>query len=239
MTFLQNAKERFWNYVSPRKTQQRREKPFKVPAIPVRKQLPTKHVATPEARDMSPESRFNMWKTETPSPGGEVDATLLPLSPPTSLKRSYDFEGDTLIPSSPYGGYMARSKILEEPGSSEEEVDAIGNETVVNEEYMLGQTRTIDFENERQGLDREANELRRAGWPEDAVFLFQKLAQRGREPLLPIDWIDDFGFSGLPGDLFTANAEKAFIKPALGSTYHGKQFHCQIAFMIDMKLTHY
>ena len=26
--------DRFWNYVSPRKTQQRRDKPFKVPAIP-------------------------------------------------------------------------------------------------------------------------------------------------------------------------------------------------------------
>ncbi|KAF2129579.1 hypothetical protein P153DRAFT_396836 [Dothidotthia symphoricarpi CBS 119687] len=222
MAFLQNAKERLWNYISPRKTQQRRDKPFKVPAIPLRKRLTKEHVATPEARDMSPGSRVKTWHTQTSSPYGDVDVTLLPPSPPSSLKRSYDFDGDTLIPSSPCG-YMVKTRYPEEePGSSEDESDATGNVTVVDQRYMLGETKTVYVEDERQTLDREASELRAAGWPEDAVFLFQKLAQRGREPLLPIDWIDDFGFSGLPGDLFTVNAEKAFIKPALGSTYHAQ-----------------
>ena len=218
MAFLRDVSDRFWNYVSPRKTQQRREKPFKVPALPTRVKIPAqKQIATPETRDMSPESRIKIWHTRTPSPQSDIDmdATLLPPSPPTSARPSPDeLEGDTLLPDSPYSpGY-------DKAGSSADEVDANEDTTVVDDGTYMNQYKKYNVDEERKRRDKQGRELRDAGWSEDAVFLFQKLGMRGFEPILPIDWIDDF--ETLPEDLFTAKLDKAFIRPSLGTDYHGK-----------------
>lgn len=161
----------------------------------------------------SPEPQAHTWTPRTPSPQSDIDATLLPPSPPTSAPQfAEDFEGETLLPESPL------SLSYDKHGSSEDEWDANQGTMVVDDGTYMTQHKTIDTDLERKRRDKQGRELRDAGWSEDAVFLFQKLGMRGFEPILPIDWLDDF--ETLPEDLFTANIDKAFIKPAEGSDYH-------------------
>jgi hypothetical protein len=216
MAFLRNVSDRFWNYVSPRKTLQRRDKAFKVPAIPVRPPAMKKQVATPKSRDMGPDSRVNIWSVRTPSPQSDVDMsmdldqTLLPPSPPASAKQTDDFEGETLVDS-------PTAHVAEKAGSSADEWNANEDTIAVDDGNYLDLT--VDVDQEKKRRDRQGRELRDAGWSEDAVFLFQKLGLRGFEPLLPIEWLEDL--ETLPEDLFTARPDKAFLRPAHGSWFHG------------------
>jgi hypothetical protein len=222
MAFLRDMSERFWNYVSPRKTQLRREKKpyaFKVPALPTRLTSVRKEVATPQPRETSPEPRVETWNPRTLSPQSDIDATLLPPSPPTSAMQSDDFEGDTLLNDSP----TALHKDGEEPGSSADEWDANEETMVVDDGTYMTMHKKINIEEERSRRDQQGSELREAGWSEDAVFLFQKLGMRGFEPILPLGWIDDF--ETVPEDLFTGNLDKAFIKPTFGTDYNGKSYN--------------
>jgi hypothetical protein len=216
MAFLRDVTDRFWNYVSPRKTQQRRDKPytFKKPAIPTRVTSLHKDIATPPTREVSPEARVKTWDPRTPSPQNDIDATLLPPSPPISAMQSDDFEGDTLLPESP------TAPGDEEEGSSADEWDANEETMVVDDGTYMTQHKKINIEEERKRRDQQGRELRDAGWSEDAVFLFQKLGMRGFEPILPIGWINDF--ETVPEDLFTAKLDKAFLKPAFGTDYSGR-----------------
>ncbi|KAF2265700.1 hypothetical protein CC78DRAFT_567292 [Lojkania enalia] len=211
MAFLRDVSDRFWNYVSPRKTQQRREKPFKVPPLPT-------HARREKslARDMTPESRVRVWDVTTPSPGASVDGAQLPPSPPQSLERPYtDFEGDTIV-----------DDIVEAINPEDEENwDANEDTIVVDESRYVDEQKHIDEEAERARLEAQGKNLRNAGWTEDSVFLFQKLGMRGREPLMPRSWVDDF--PALPADLFTTKLDKAYIKPALDSDR--SDFHAQKA----------
>ncbi|KAL6710293.1 hypothetical protein ACN47E_009239 [Coniothyrium glycines] len=205
-----------WNYMSPRKTQQRREKPFKKPDIPLRNHAqPKANRDVLEKRDTSPESRVHNWTPRAPSPQSDIDVTLLPPSPPASALQSHDdFEGDTLVPGSPW------SPSNENHGSSEEEWNANEDTMVVDDgAYMLQQKR-VNIDHERRRREQQSRELRDAGWSEDAVFLFQKLALRGFEPIIPTEWFDDF--ETLPEDLFTASIDKAFIRPSQGSDYNAQ-----------------
>ncbi|KAF2855689.1 hypothetical protein T440DRAFT_551053 [Plenodomus tracheiphilus IPT5] len=210
---------RVWNYMSPQKTQQRREKPFsfKVPELPNHaKKLSKHHAATPATSLERRQSYFQQWSPRTPSPGSDVDATLLPPSPPTSAPQlPDDFEGDTLLPESPSSPNGTKA------GSSEDEWNANEDTMVVDDGTYMEYSKAIDPDEERHRRARQGRELRDAGWTEDAVFLFQKLRMRGFEPLLPIDWLYDF--ETVPEDLFTANIDKAFIKPAEGSDYHAQR----------------
>jgi hypothetical protein len=215
MVTLSQVSTTIWNYISPRKTQQRREKPFKIPTIPVRPSVLPKHdIATLDNREMSPESRVHIWSPRTPSPQSDLDVTFLPPSPPASAQQSYDgLDGDTLLPESPGspGGDKA--------GSSEEEWNANEDTMVVDDGAYMVQQKKVNVDVERRRREQQGRELRDAGWSEDAVFLFQKLGLRGFEPILPYDWLDDF--ETLPEDLFTARIDKAFIKPAQGPEYNG------------------
>jgi len=194
MTFLRNITDRFWNYVSPRKTQQKREKPFKVPAIPQR-------AAKLPRRSMTPNTRVETWNIKTES----TAAHDVPPSP-LSLARSYtDFEGDTLI-----------DEIVE--GIEDEHGVDANDETIVVDESRYD-TKNYDPETERIRREAQGYELRAAGWSEDAVFLFQKLGMRGFEPLMPSAW--SFDFVMMPPMMFTDNIDKAYIKSACGKDYHG------------------
>ncbi|KAF2688170.1 hypothetical protein K458DRAFT_295431 [Lentithecium fluviatile CBS 122367] len=206
MAFLRDLSERVWSYVSPRKTQQRREKPFKVPAIPI-KAKPAKDVA------MTPQTKIGHWQTKTPGSIGSVDNTLLPPTPPTSAQPHDDLEGDTLI----------HDSVEEAPKESSDESGWDANEEtlVVDDGEFMEQQKSIDREKERVRQEIQGRELREAGWPEDAVFLFQKLGLRGFEPLLPDDWVNDF--PSLPVDLFTHNENKAFIKAKAGGDYRAQR----------------
>ena len=218
MSYFRGGIDRIWSYMSPRKTQQRREKPFhfKVPALPTHvKTPPSKQTATRQTRELSPESRVKNWHTRTPSPqsDGDIDATLLPPSPPTSAGLSHDdFEGETLLSESPLA--PADYKI-----GSADDVDANEDTILVDDGTYMNQSMKVDVDEERKRRNKQGRELRDAGWSEDSVFLFQKLGMRGFEPILPIEWVDDF--ETLPEDLFTAKLDKAFIKPSFGPDYHG------------------
>lgn len=213
MAFLRDVSDRFWNYVSPRKTQQRRDKPFKVPAIPVKAKA---HTPTRGVVDMTPATgleRIESWEVKTPSSAGSIDRTLLPPSPPTSVYHHMDLEGDTLIEDS------IEDQEKAEKTSSGEDWDANEETIVVDDGTYYEEQKRIDREKERRRREEQGQELREAGWAEDAVFLFQKLGMRGFEPLMPIDWVNDF--DSLPVDLFTVNANKAFIKSDSDNDHHG------------------
>ncbi|CAN9197551.1 unnamed protein product [Alternaria alternata] len=216
MAFLRGIPETIWNYVSPRKIQHRREKPFafKAPAIPTRvTALPKK--TSPLTREMSPEVPVKTCEPPASTTHFNIDAALLPPSPPASAVSSKDLESDMLAKKSP----AARDDQTE--GSSADLWDA-NEETMVVDDgtYMIAQKK-VNHDQERQRQDQQARELRDAGWSEDAVFLFQKLGMRGFEPLMPISWIADL--ETVPADLFTENIDKAFIKPAYG-TEHSAQY---------------
>ncbi|OCK78767.1 hypothetical protein K432DRAFT_427031 [Lepidopterella palustris CBS 459.81] len=199
MAFLRNISERFWSYVSPRKTQQRRNKPFKVPPTP---RNPLQNL---NPRSMSPTTRVGTWKLDPTTPSAGAGADERPLTP-TSLERPYtDFEGDTLI-----------DELIEEL-SDEEAFDA-NEETIVVDEDKY-EAKAFDPENERLRREEQGKELRAAGWSEDAIFIFQKLGMRGFEPLMPDTWAMDFVM--MPTVLFTKNLSKAFIKPAYGNDFRG------------------
>ncbi|KAI4709614.1 hypothetical protein J4E89_005630 [Alternaria sp. Ai002NY15] len=215
MAFLRGVSDCFWNYVSPRKTQQRREKPyaFKVPALPTRSAALSKHTTPPPTRDMSPEAHVKTRGLSPPSTHYDIDATLLPPSPPASAMSSKDLEGDTLVAHSP----IALARDHENDGSSADLWDANEETMVVDDGTYMVVQKKVNRDQERYRQDQQARELRDAGWSEDAVFLFQKLGMRGFEPLMPISWIDDL--ETVPADLFTENIDKAFIKPACGTDY--------------------
>lgn len=224
MTILHEYATKVWAYISPRKTQQARQKPFqfKVPAIPTKpnfkkQQQEDAQLLSPPDRDMSPESRMNIWHTRTPSPGSDVDITLVPMSPPDSVLRSPEghdgFEGDTLFNTSPI------SPSFDKGGDSDREVDANDDTIVVDDGVYLETHKGISVDERLFKQQQQGQALRESGWPEDAIFLFQKINMRGYEPIMPIEWLDDL--PSLPADLFTERIDKPFIKPALGTHYHG------------------
>jgi hypothetical protein len=210
MAFLTEVSNRFWNYVSPRKTQQRRDKPFRVPALPHPVQTPQSiQKQKARAHSMSPTSRVKSWNLK--SPGSSTSPDRAPGLPPSpkSLERAYtDFEGDTMI------------EDMVDAIDGGEAFDANEETIVVDEGRYMDEQKAYDGEAELHRRERQGRELRAAGWTEDAVFLFQKLGMRGFEPLMPGEWINDFIM--LPTNLFTANMDKAFIKPTTGRDYHGK-----------------
>ncbi|PSN62044.1 hypothetical protein BS50DRAFT_577912 [Corynespora cassiicola Philippines] len=200
MAFLRNMSDRFWSFVNPRKTQQRRDKPFKAPATPLSRR--TAPMDLMEDREMSPETLFKRWHIETPRAGAFVDHALLPPSPPGSLLRPYtDPDGDIII-----------DDFVSHVHKGGADWDA-NEETLVaaDDGQYLEQSKRFDPDAERRRRVAQASNLRASGWSSDSVFLFQKLGMRGFEPLCLLSWLDDF--ETLPSNLFTENMEKAFIKP--------------------------
>jgi hypothetical protein len=205
MAFLRDVSDRLWSFVSPRKTQQRREKPFKIPAIPLKKE----NRSVSETSGMSPETRVRQWNIGTPISNG-IDHTQLPPSPPTSLARKYvDYDNETLL-----------EEIAEFNPDGEETWDANEDTFVAQDgDYTPQKKSRIDAELKLARRREHARNLSDAGWADDAIFLFQKLDDRGYEPLLPADWIDDFEM--LPEDIFTSSEDEAFVKATDGTDFHG------------------
>ncbi|KZM23934.1 uncharacterized protein EKO05_0009319 [Ascochyta rabiei] len=223
MTILHEYATKVWSYISPRKTQQARQKPFrfKVPTIPAKpnfeqqQQSQPQQLLSPPDRDMSPESRMDIWQTRIPNPNSDVDITLVPISPPASVIQSPDsYDGDTLFNTSPI------SPTFDKGGHSDKEVDANDDTMVVDDgAYFFTHNKiSVDerlFKQQQQGLA-----LQDIGWPEESIFLFQKINMRGHEPIMPIEWLDDL--PSLPADLFTDRLDKPFIKPVFGTHYHAQ-----------------
>lgn len=210
MTFLQRVSGRVWGYISPRKTQQRRDKPFKIPQVPVRSKM------SPE---VTPKNKVDHWTPATPASHTDIDQTLLPPSPPTSLHRyEDDFDGDTLVHDSVEDEYYKDV----EPDA----YDANDATLVVDDGQYMELRKAVDRTNEQLRQEIQCRELRQAGWSEDSIFMFQKLNMRGFEPLLPNPWKKDF--LTLPLNLFTTNDSKAFVKADGQSDYRGMNYQPHI-----------
>ncbi|KAJ4985845.1 hypothetical protein SVAN01_08643 [Stagonosporopsis vannaccii] len=234
MTILHEYAAKVWNYISPRKTQKAREKPFqfKIPAVPSkpdfkkpqRLQSPSQQLLSPPTRDLSPKTHVHVWHTTTPSPGSDVDITLVPMSPPDSFmqltKDHDDFEGDTLFNTSPI------SPTFDKGSGSDLEVDANDDTVVVDDGGCLDTHKGTSFNERLLKQQKQRQELHAAGWAEDAIFLFQKINMRGYEPIMPMEWFNDF--PSLPADLFTDRVDKPFIRPALGTHYHAQLALCSL-----------
>lgn len=207
MPFLRDMSDRVWEYISPRKTQKRRDKPFKVPALPNKPKSVGK--TSPE---YTPNSKVAQWAPKTPASPTALDETLLPPSPPASLQRfQEDFDGDTLIHDSVEDEYLDYEEA--------DGWDANDATLVVDDGQYMEMRKPVNRTKEQMRQEIQCRELRQAGWSEDAVFMFQKLNMRGFEPLLPDPWKRDF--VTLPLDLFTTNDSKAFIKADGLSDFRG------------------
>lgn len=212
MVTLREVTGRVWDFISPRKTQKRRDKPFKAPA-PVR----PRDTSSPAA-----DTKVAQWKDQIATPDSShataaADAVMLPPSPPMSVQPApsvepaMEYESDDAI----------RASVEESPvgGSVDDAWDANEDTVLADDSEFLEQRKRTNVQRERVKQEVQGRELREAGWPEDAVFLFQKLNMRGFEPLMPQGWAKDF--ESLPWDLFTLNDNIAFIKPDSGSDFRG------------------
>ncbi|CAI6274884.1 unnamed protein product [Periconia digitata] len=210
MVTLREVTGRVWDFISPRKTQKRRDKPFKTPSA-VRPRVPS---------EPAEGAKITQWNSQitTPSPSGVIDPVMLPPSPPISVQPATSIEAVMEYESND----DVLSSVEESPtgDSNEHGWDANEDTVLADDSAFLEQRRKTDKEQERLRQEVQGRELREAGWPEDAVFLFQKLHMRGLEPLMPYEWAKDF--VSLPWDLFTSNDNRAFIKADGGSDFRAQ-----------------
>lgn len=212
---LNNA---FWSYMSPRKTQRKRNKPFRVPV-----RTPTPHVnqyyqfMTPSrSRLATPGSHRAFKRSPKRTPSSHL------LTPASSKHRgshpvyAEDLDGDTLV---------ELESVLDHGGDAG--FDANDETVVVDEEHCDPEGVKFNPVLERKKRDDQAEELRTSGWSEDAIALYTKLSMRGYEPLLPKRW--DVDFETMPDALFTPDDDIAFIKPALGTDFRGTSCASHIA----------
>jgi len=213
MAFLRDMSNRVWGFISPRKTQQRREKPFKAPAKPIKRdKTPVQKVGSlKETKEISPQTRVQQW-IGTPTSDGSMDQAHLPPSPPRSIERHYyDLDNETLI------------EDITEMNPEGEPTWNANEDTIIADdgEYMEQKKNAVDREVEVARRREQARNLRSAGWAEDTVLLFQKLGNRGYEALMPAEWINDFDM--LPEFLFTTDEKMIYIKGTDGSDFHAQK----------------
>ncbi|RMX76448.1 hypothetical protein D0869_10713 [Hortaea werneckii] len=115
----------------------------------------------------------------------------------------------------------ADAKDSEEDGGEDEPEDT--TLVVSEEEYAREHSRSkkisVPAELSNRGVSSE--ELAAAGWSEEHIFLVQRIAMRGFEPLLPQYYYMDFRY--LPNALFVQedDKERAFISGFKGPAFHG------------------
>ncbi|KAH9220205.1 hypothetical protein DL95DRAFT_43877 [Leptodontidium sp. 2 PMI_412] len=99
----------------------------------------------------------------------------------------------------------------------EDEVDLEAQEAAASEakvqEYLARQK---EFETIQENIQKAKAD---ASWHPDALFLYERLALRSFEPLVPIDWQIDF--PTLPEILFTENDEETFVNSNCLASYRG------------------
>ncbi|KAF2838940.1 hypothetical protein M501DRAFT_1004790 [Patellaria atrata CBS 101060] len=211
MAFLSRLSDNFWSFVSPRKTKQQRDKPFKAatPASKISKKLPTpvpnltsqmrryRSLGSPAVEVEGSSSKRSRLSTPASSAQFESSAT----------SESDDFEGDTLIDSPDYKSY----------GFDQEEYNANDDTIVVDETQIDPDELTWDPDEERRAREKKADALLEHGWSADAIKVFKRIQNRGFEPLMPWDWEKDF--EAIPLALFTKDWNRAYIKPTFGTEF--------------------
>lgn len=205
---LSNA---FWSYVSPRRTQRERDKPFKVPVhSPSSYMSQYYQFTTPRrSRPATPGSHKVSKRTLKRDPSSHLLTPASSVHRPTSHSvYADDLDDDTLV---------ELESVLDHGGDGG--FDANDETVVVDEEHCDPEGVKFNPVLERKKRDDQAEELRMSGWSEDAIALYTKLSMRGYEPLLPKRW--DVDFETMPDALFTPDDDIAFVKPALGTDFRG------------------
>lgn len=77
----------------------------------------------------------------------------------------------------------------------------------------------IDDIKDQKFAAEKLDENEHKGWTKEEIWLFEKLQDRGFEPLLHVTW--GFDFPTLPVELFTTDRSKVFIKSMHDNDYHG------------------
>ncbi|KAK0119768.1 hypothetical protein ONS95_011202 [Cadophora gregata] len=105
----------------------------------------------------------------------------------------------------------------EEYSEEEDEVDLEAQEAAASEakvqEYLARQK---EFETIQENILKAKSD---ASWHPDALFLYERLALRSFEPLIPSDWRIDF--PTLPEVLFTDEEENTFVNSNCLPSYRG------------------
>ncbi|RMY70988.1 hypothetical protein D0864_10756 [Hortaea werneckii] len=122
-------------------------------------------------------------------------------------------------------GYVESEDADAEDSEEDDDEDEPEDTTLVvsEEEYAREHSRSkkisVPAELSNRGVSSE--ELAAAGWSEEHIFLVQRIAMRGFEPLLPQYYFMDFRY--LPDALFVQDddKERAFISGIKGPTFHG------------------
>lgn len=197
MALLSRVSNYLWSYVSPRKTQKSREKPYRSP--------PASPANTEKA------IRVHQWREKQ---------KLQALERENSLETS-ELEGDTLIDTSLTDRTPASIR-FSSPGADFD--DAHETTLVMDEdEYayeILDGEKYFDAAAVEAYCETKAEEMRDLGWSESAIKLCLKMETKGREPLLPKTW--ELDFESLPEALFSSRDDKVFIKSASRSNFRGE-----------------
>lgn len=130
---------------------------------------------------------------------------------------------------------------VEEREEEEEEEEGSDSDVEIKEEEFEESPEPdpeqVAAEKEQERLAREADLVARledienarleGGWHPDELYLYERLAMRGFEPLLPLEWKIDF--PSIPYYLFIDhNVQQPLIGFNYSSHYHGKLSRCYV-----------
>ena len=79
---------------------------------------------------------------------------------------------------------------------------------------------TLDIEVEGMDPRQDATKLTHPDWSQCEIDLFNKLNNRGLEPVIPLAW--EMDFKTVPPMIFTQNDKWAFISSLSGNDFRGK-----------------
>ncbi|KAI9675223.1 MAG: hypothetical protein M1822_008960 [Bathelium mastoideum] len=236
-SFLASVKNGLWGFVSPRRTQERRDKPFKAP-------IARSTNAADRRRSMSPVDRVRNWRNSSPKAiPRSPDVPRTPIASGSAGQAGADatppsvyLNGSTLMDVGEDAfAHNLRSDGRDGSGDNVKSEEASSSQSSFYDDTVLDDTindngleQPTEKYDELEALKRKQaeNELyvrrRRAllkgrleakGWTQAEIELYISLELRGYLPLLPASW--EMDFSTFPTTLFIKEEEKAYIR-ALG-----------------------
>jgi len=208
MSLFSRFRESLWGFVSPRKTQQRREKPFKAPP-------PSSKIARLHKREGSPvvpTVDHKLARYDSPiDTQSEPLTDLDPISPTISGKRALsdvgELEGDTLIHGEEELEEDNEATLIDLTGEEISNPKIIKHE---DNEYKDYEKDIDDPSYQLEGYRRKGDKLLALHLSQEAVDVFIKIGMRGFEPLMPLTWDPDF--DSFPTNLFSRHDDRTYIK---------------------------
>lgn len=206
--------EAFRNLVSPAKKPIRQFKPSEKSlkkvglsdGLRVKDSRIIKHVSSSKSKSM-------------PSTSAKYRTRFLSLLPSIISKQKDSYDDSIVSPSGDFDGSTVVS------GKSSENSPSKDSEAALIEDEESGQGKKVG-ENNVCPADSSAtkpvmgNVVKYKGWSEDEIWLFERLDNRGFEPLLPLRWAYDF--PNLYDCMYARDDAKALINSVSGRTYHGR-----------------